>query len=107
MALNQQDRMLILESNLMQTRFKAACLKYANYLLGVSQEENQLAWARQCLDNPQTFGHRVSYYLLEFPPFWGSGTDSITGDTWSGGSSISDVVLQGQVEAVINNYFIQ
>jgi hypothetical protein len=105
-ALNQYDRLTLLNSSVMQSRFTSACIQYANYLVGGSPTAGQRTWAKGCLDNPADMGRKVSPYAVNYPAFIGSGTDPITGDTWTGGSSIPEATLQGIVETIVNTHFI-
>jgi hypothetical protein len=107
MALNLNDRMVLMAHSTMQQRVTGACVKYARYLQGGSPSTEQAAWAKGCLDNAADMGRRVSFYILDSADFLGSGAGAITGDTWLGGSDITDVQLQGAVEAAVNAFFIQ
>lgn len=106
MALNLNDRLAILRSGEMQARCAAAVANFALYLLGGTPTDEQLAWAREAIRAPESFGSQVSYYVLSDPNFLGSGAGSITGDTWVGGSDITDDQLKGACETAINSYFI-
>lgn len=106
MALNQYDRITLISTPLMQQRIQGALIKYALYLLGGSPTTGQAAWAKGCMDDPAGMARRVGPYLLDVPQFLGSGSGAITGDAWSGGSSISDADLGGAAETVVNARFV-
>ncbi len=95
MSLNLSDRIAVVESPAMQTRCTGAVAKYALYLLGNAQATTpQLAWAREAIRTPAEVGSRVSYHVLDNTDFLTSGSD------------ITDVQLQGAVEAAVNARFI-
>lgn len=93
MALTYADRLAV--RPLLLPRIKGAVANYANYLLGGSPTEEQRAWARGALSSVDSMAERVSYYVLNTPEFI------------SDGSGISDAVLNGVVEAAVNDHFIQ
>lgn len=95
MALNLNDRIVLIQHATMQTRITAAVAKYALYILGnVNATVNQLAWAREAIRSPASVGNQVSYHVLDNPDFL------------AGGSDITDAQLQGACEAAINSRFI-
>ncbi len=94
MALNLADRLVVIQSQTMQSRVTAAVAKYALYLLGGSPTTPQLAWAREAIRTPSAVGQQVAFHVLD------------NGDFLAGGSDITDVQLQGAVEAAINARFI-
>lgn len=107
MALNLADRITIMNSPAMQTRIAGAVVKYARHLLGQGgSTDAQKAWAKGACDDPSGVATRVSRHLIDDPAFLGSGLSSITGDSWSGGSSITDAAIQGAAETAINAHFI-
>ena len=108
MALNLNDRIAVMSSAAMQARLTAAVAKYALYLLGGggTQTDPYLGWAREAIRPASSVGNAVGWHLLDNPTFLGAGSGSITGDTWSGGSDITDAQLGAAVEAAINARFI-
>ena len=94
MALNLNDRLVVMTSPAMQTRLTAAVAKYALYLLGGSPTTPQLAWAREAIRVPANVGNQVGFHLLDNTDFLDDGSD------------ITDGALQGAVEAAINARFI-
>ncbi len=95
MALNLNDRLVVIQSATMQTRVVAAVANYALYLLGLPGTTSQLAWAREAIREPVAVGRQVAYHVLDDTNFL------------AGGSDITDAQLKGAVETAINNRFIQ
>ncbi|TXH99560.1 MAG: hypothetical protein E6Q76_19625 [Rhizobium sp.] len=120
MALNQHDRIVVMLSPTMQTRCMGVVSNYALYLLGfptnatthdgnnarVAASAAEKAWAAGALQDLAGVARRVSVYLTNNASFVGSGSGQITGDTWAGGSDITDDALKIAAETAINNHFI-
>lgn len=104
--LNQLDRITILNSSVMQQRVQSTVIQYALFLLNGNPTAAQATWAKGAMDDPSSMSRKVAPYILNNAVFLGGGTGPITGDTWSGGSSISDSDLQWVVEHAINTHFI-
>jgi hypothetical protein len=93
MALNLADRDAV--RRVIVPRCRAACVKYALYLMNGTPTVNQKTWAQNCLSIPDQWGEQLSYYVMAVDEFI------------AGGSDITDAVLQGAVESAINNHVIQ
>lgn len=95
MALNLNDRMVVLASAQMQTRCQAAIAEVALYHLNnQNATDGQLAWARNAIRNVKSMSDQVSPYILNDANFLNDG------------SSITDALLKGAMETNINNHFI-
>lgn len=97
MALNLADRLAVRE--VIIPRCVAAVNNYANYLLGGGDPQDppttpQIAWAREAMRNPTSYGEQVSYYVLYQTAFINNG------------SSIDDPTLTGIVETAIRDNFV-
>lgn len=93
MALNLAD--LYAVRRVVVDRCTAAVTNYALYILGnVNATTEELAWAREAMRSPASYGEQTSYYLLNQPDFVNNGSD------------ITDASLKGSVETAINAHFI-
>ncbi len=94
MALNHADRIAVRQN--IVNRCTSAVVQYALYLLGnQTATTDQLTWAREAIRSPGSIGDQVAWHVMDHPDFIDLG------------SGITDVALQGAVEAAINNRFIQ